>query len=112
MLTAGMFTFAFSTILGWSYYGESAAKYLHPRSVKVYRWFYIGSVMLGSVAQLTVVWDLSDFMNALMAIPNLVALLLLSGVAARETDRYLWHGNLDETMDNGDEEALDGAKTS
>lgn len=109
LLTVGMFTFAFSTILGWCYYGESAAKYLNRRSVKPYRWLYIVTVMLGCVSQLTIVWDLSDFMNALMALPNLVALLLLSGVAAKETNRYLWHGNLDDAMDDAD---LDGSKTS
>ena len=109
LLTVGMFTFAFSTILGWCYYGESAAKYLNRRSVKPYRWLYIVTVMLGCVSQLTIVWDLSDFMNALMALPNLVALLLLSGVAAQETNRYLWHGNLDDAMDDAD---LDGSKTS
>lgn len=86
LLTFGVITFAFSTILGWSYYGERAVEYLGGRRVVFsYRILYIVAIFFGSVFELSLVWNLSDLMNALMAIPNLVSLLLLSGVVAAET---------------------------
>jgi len=97
LLTFGILTFAFSTILGWSYYGESAVNYLEERHAnRFYRILYIVALFFGSVISLDVIWNIADCMNALMAIPNLVSLLLLSGVVARETKRYLWAGRLDE----------------
>ena len=99
LLTVGLITFAFSTILGWCYYGERAVEYLSgARWVKAYRVVYIALVFVGAVAGLAAVWNLADCMNALMAIPNLVSLLLLSGVVARETQKYLWDGRLDQPM--------------
>ncbi len=96
LLSIGLITFAFSTILGWCYYGERAVEYLGgARWMIVYRIIYIGAVMVGSIKSLELVWNISDCMNALMAFPNLVALLLLSGVVARETKKYLWSGRLD-----------------
>ena len=96
LLTFGLITFAFSTILGWCYYGERAVGYLKgKRWVTAYRMVYIVAVWIGSVANLTMVWRLADCMNALMALPNLVSLLLLSGVIARETQHYLWNDHLD-----------------
>jgi AGCS family alanine or glycine:cation symporter len=96
LLTFGLMTFAFSTILGWCYYGERAVGYLKgKRWVTAYRMVYIAAVWIGSVANLTMVWRLADCMNALMALPNLVSLLLLSGVIARETQHYLWNDHLD-----------------
>lgn len=96
LLTFGLITFAFSTILGWCYYGERAVGYLKgKRWVTAYRMVYIAAVWIGSVANLTMVWRLADCMNALMALPNLVSLLLLSGVIARETQHYLWNDHLD-----------------
>lgn len=96
LLTFGLMTFAFSTILGWCYYGERAVGYLKgKRWVMAYRMVYIAAVWIGSVANLTMVWRLADCMNALMALPNLVSLLLLSGVIARETQHYLWNDHLD-----------------
>lgn len=96
LLTFGLMTFAFSTILGWCYYGERAVGYLKgKRWVTAYRMVYIVAVWIGSVANLTMVWRLADCMNALMALPNLVSLLLLSGVIARETQHYLWNDHLD-----------------
>lgn len=100
LLTFGLMTFAFSTILGWCYYGERAVEYLKGNQwVTVYRVFFIIAVFLGSVANLAIVWNLADCMNALMAIPNLISLLFLSNVIVQETRKYLWNGRLDEEME-------------
>lgn len=100
ILTFGIITFAFSTILGWSYYGERAMEYLAgKKSIIFYRLIYILLVFAGSTMSLALVWNLADIMNALMAVPNLISLLLLSGVIAKETQHYLWNKNLDEEMD-------------
>ena len=97
LLTFGILTFAFSTILGWSYYGESAVNYIEGRRInRFYRILYIVALFFGSIINLDIIWNIADCMNALMAIPNLIALLLLSGVAARETKKYLWGNRLDE----------------
>ncbi|WP_321332578.1 alanine/glycine:cation symporter family protein [uncultured Bacteroides sp.] len=97
ILAVGIITFAFSTILGWSYYGEKAVEYLGgKRLIIYYRIFYIAAAFFGSVMNLTLVWNIADSMNALMAIPNLISLLLLSGVVVKETRKYLWSGKLDE----------------
>lgn len=104
LLTFGIITFAFSTILGWSYYGERAVEYLGGRKwIKTYRIVYILCVFAGSVVSLGLVWNLADCMNAFMAIPNLISLLLLSGVIVKETRKYLWHDNLDMDMDEVDQ---------
>lgn len=104
ILTVGIFTFAFSTILGWSYYAEKAVEYLGgKRWIRYYRIIRIIAIYLGSVMNLTLVWNIADSMNALMAIPNLISLLLLSGIAVKETRKYLWDGRLD---DNANEEDL------
>ena len=101
ILTVGIFTFAFSTLLSWSYYGEKAIEYLGGKKcTKYYRIAWVIVVFIGSVMNLSLVWGISDCMNALMAIPNLVALLLLSGIVAKETKKYLWSGKLDEYDDN------------
>ncbi|MBR1415572.1 MAG: sodium:alanine symporter family protein [Prevotella sp.] len=100
LLTFGILTFAFSTILGWSYYGESAVNYIEGRRInRFYRILYIVALFFGSIISLDIIWNIADCMNALMAIPNLVSLLLLSGVAARDTKKYLWAGRLDEEME-------------
>ena len=97
IVSVGILTFAFSTILGWSYYGEKAMEYLGGKKwIIYYRIAYIAAAFVGSVMNLTVVWNIADSMNALMAIPNLIALLLLSGVAVRETRKYLWSGRLND----------------
>jgi AGCS family alanine or glycine:cation symporter len=99
ILTFGLITFAFSTILGWCYYGERAVEYLRGHQwVWPYRIIYIATVFIGSVSQLSVVWNFADCMNALMAIPNLISILALSGVIVHETRKYLWNGNIDEKM--------------
>ncbi len=81
--------FAYSTLIGWNYYGEKAIEYLFgEKSIRIYRVFFIIAVMVGSVASLEFVWNFSDLMNGMMAIPNLIGLLLLSKVIKSETERY------------------------
>jgi len=97
VLIVGLVTFVFSTILGWSYYGERAIEYLlGKRAIFPYRMVWVAAVLVGSWVSLPLVWDFADAMNALMALPNLVALLLLSKVVVGETQKYLWGGKLDE----------------
>ncbi len=91
VLTVGLLTFVFATILGWSYYGEKAVEYLWgEKAVFPYRCLWVGAVMVGAVASLPIVWSFADIANALMAIPNLISLLLLNGVIVRETREFLW----------------------
>lgn len=91
VLSVGLVTFVFSTILGWSYYGEKAAEYLWgTRVIRPYRWAWVGAVMLGSVLSLPVVWAFADIFNGLMAIPNLISLLMLNKVIIDETRTHLW----------------------
>ena len=97
LLSVGLLTFAFSTILGWSYYGERAVEYLKGKKWSyVYRLLYIVAVYVGSVASLNIVWNIADCMNALMAIPNLLSLLFLNGILVHETRKYLWRDRLDK----------------
>lgn len=97
ILTIGLLTFVFSTILGWSYYGEKSIEYLVGRkAVLPYRYIWVVMVFVGSIISLNIVWTFADITNALMALPNLVALLFLNKVIVSETEKYLWKGNLDE----------------
>ena len=99
ILSFGLLTFAFSTILGWGYYGERAMEYIKgKRWTHAYRLLYILAVFAGSVANLTIVWNIADCMNALMAIPNLLSLIFLNGVIVHETRKYLWRNRLDREM--------------
>ena len=89
ILTGGLLTFVFSTILGWSYYGEKSVEYLFGlRGVPVYRWLWVLAVFIGGVVPVGALWDFADIMNGLMAVPNLIALLALSSVIAAETRSY------------------------
>jgi alanine or glycine:cation symporter, AGCS family len=89
VLGIGLLTFVFSTILGWSYYGERAAEYLFgQRAIKPYRVFWVVAVYVGSVLPLSIVWDFSDAANGLMAIPNLIALICLGKVISSETKAH------------------------
>lgn len=97
VLTVGLLTFVFSTILGWSYYGEKAIEYLlGKKAIMPYRILWVIFVFVGSVFSLSLVWDLADLFNGLMAIPNLIALLALSPIIVKETKKYLWDDNLEE----------------
>lgn len=100
ILSIAIFTFAFSTILGWSYYGEKALEYLAGRYGRqaryIYRLMITVGTYFGATHALEVVWNFGDATNALMAIPNLICLLFLSGVLVKETRHYLWEGHLNE----------------
>lgn len=97
LLSIGIATFAFSTLLGWSYLGEKALEFLIGRRARIiYRVLWIAAAFAGSVTAISLVWNLGDFFNALMALPNLVSLVLLSGVVVKETRHYLWENRLDE----------------
>ena len=98
ILVLGIITFAYTTTLGWSYYGERCAEYLFgKKSTIFFKIIFIFVVLLGPVIELDIVWSLSDIFNALMAIPNIIAVVLLSGVIAKETKK--WIKNLDGTDD-------------
>lgn len=91
LLMACLVFFAFTTILGWDYYAERSLEYLSGgkmEPVKVYRWLYIAAVFIGPYMTAKAVWTIADIFNGLMALPNIIALLVLSGVVARETKAY------------------------
>lgn len=95
ILVVGIITFAWSTILGWSYYGERCAQYLWgKKAILPYKILFVAVVVVGPVLALDLMWTIANILNAFMAIPNLIAVLLLSGVIAKETKHYL--SNLDE----------------
>jgi len=96
ILTVALLTFVFSTILGWSYYGEKAAEYLWgEKAIIIYRWLWVIAVMVGAIITLPLVWSLADITNALMAIPNLISLIVLNKVIVDETREYIWkHGKV------------------
>jgi AGCS family alanine or glycine:cation symporter len=90
ILTFGLLTFVFSTIIGWEYYGERAIEYLFGlKAIMPYRTAWVAAVLLGSLVTIPVVWNFADAANALMAIPNLASLLLLSGVIVKDTKTYM-----------------------
>ncbi|QGU96165.1 amino acid carrier protein [Clostridium bovifaecis] len=94
-LTIALTTFVFSTILGWSYYGEKAVEYLMGRKgIIIYRIIWVVMVFFGAIFSLQFVWDISDLANGLMAIPNLISLIALNGVIVEETRKYLWNNKL------------------
>lgn len=97
VLVLGMISFAYSTILGWSYYGNRCAVYLFGKHARIpYQVLYVVVGFLGAIGIGDVVWTVSDIGNALMAIPNIIMVLMLSGMIARETRHYVYEGNLDE----------------
>ena len=97
VLAIALSIFAFTTILGWSYYGERCVTYLFgAKRVMIYRIVFLVVLFYGAIADLGIIWTFSDLMNGLMAFPNLVSILLLSGVIVKETKHYLWDKHLDE----------------
>ncbi len=94
-LMSALAFFAFTTIIGWSYYSEKCLEYLvgprHPRVISFFRFLYVAVVFVGPYLTVSVVWGVADVFNGLMAFPNLVALLLLSPVVCRTTKNYLDH---------------------
>lgn len=98
ILVVGIISFAYSTILGWAYYGERCVEYFAGRKGLIpYRALYVAVSLIAPVLALDLVWKIADILNALMAIPNLIAVLLLSPVIARETKKYI--NNLDVVDD-------------
>ena len=90
ILSVGLALFAFSTVLGWSYYGErNIEKLFGRRAVMPFRVVFSLVVFIGATTELDLVWNFSDVMNGLMALPNLIGLIILSGLVARETKYYL-----------------------
>ena len=89
LVGVGLMFFAYSTMLGWSYYGDRCAEYLFgEKAIPIYRWLFVAAITIGAVGGLKIIWTLADISNALMAIPNLIGLILLSGVVANETKKY------------------------
>ena len=98
ILVVGIITFAYSTILGWAYYGERCVEYFAGKFGLIpYRVLYVAVVLIAPVLALDLVWLVADILNALMAIPNLIAVLLLSPVIVKETKKYV--NNLDAVDD-------------
>lgn len=90
LVAISLIFFAYSTILGWCYYGEKCLEYLMGEgAVMVYRYLFVAAVFVGAVSELDLVWKLADVFNGLMAVPNLIGLLGLSGVVVAETNRFL-----------------------
>ncbi len=89
VVSVGIILFAYSTILGWCYYGEKSFEFLlGAKAIKPYRLLFVVAVFFGAIAKLDLVWSFADIMNGLMALPNLIGLLGLSGIVASETKNY------------------------
>ena len=101
VLGLSLLMFAFTTIIGWSYYAEKSIEYLFGRkSVLPYKIVYLIMVFVGAVFSIDLIWNFADITNGLMAIPNLIALILLSGIVAAETKKYLKNNNIDKCSDD------------
>ncbi|MBZ1079739.1 sodium:alanine symporter family protein [Clostridioides difficile] len=99
LLTVSLTLFAFTTILGWSYYGERCFEFLFGvKGMNGYRTVFVAMVLLGAFLKLEVVWIIADIVNGLMAIPNLIALLALSPIIVSETKKYFEHINSPENQ--------------
>lgn len=93
----GIITFAYSTILGWSYYGVTAVRYLFGhKAIKIYQALWIVVIFLGATAELNTVWSISDILNGVMCIPNIIAVFMLLKPLKEDTQYYLYDDNLDE----------------
>ncbi|MCL2727523.1 MAG: sodium:alanine symporter family protein [Bacteroidales bacterium] len=101
ILTVGIFLFAWTTVLGWCHYAERTMEYMFGKKcILPFRIVFSIVAYVGAVIPLAFVWDVADTFNALMVIPNVIALLFLSGVIARETRKYLWNNNLEAFSDD------------
>ncbi len=90
IVSIGLVLFAYSTMISWSYYGDRCAQFLFgDKSVKIYRGIYVALIVVGAVGGLQIIWNLADVLNALMAIPNLIGLLALSGLVSKYTHDYI-----------------------
>jgi AGCS family alanine or glycine:cation symporter len=90
MVVIGIVLFAFSTVIAWSYYGEKGFEYLFGKKPKIiYKWLFVIFTLLGARLDLQAVWGYADTANGLMAVPNLIALIVLSGVIVRATKKYM-----------------------
>ena len=97
VLVFGVITFAYSTILGWNYYATQCVKYLfNNKACKVYLFIWIIVIFMGTIMDLAAVWNFADVLNALMVIPNVIAILFLIKEIKKDTDYYLYEGHLDE----------------
>ena len=96
ILTVGIFLFAWTTVLGWCHYAERTMEYMFGKKcILPFRIVFSLVAYVGSIIPLAVVWSIADMFNAFMALPNLISLILLSGVLVSETKKYLWDNNLD-----------------
>lgn len=101
ILSISLAIFAFTTILGWAYYGERCADYLFgSKAAKVYRIIFLIMLVIGAILQLTVIWNFADIMNGLMVIPNVISLIALRRVIVDKTKYYIWDDRLDNECDN------------
>ncbi len=99
ILVVGLISFAYSTILGWAYYGERCLEYCFGKNILIpYRILYVLVALIAPMVILDVVWNIADILNALMAVPNLIAVLLLSPVIVKETKKYM--NDLDKKSDD------------
>ena len=97
LLIFGVLTFAYSTILGWCFYATQCVEYLFSKKLtKIYMFIWIIVIVLGSIGKIQIVWDIADVLNALMVIPNIIAVLLLTKEMVRDTDHYLYEDRLEE----------------
>ena len=103
ILTIAMFTFAFSTILGWTYYGERAIEFLighrSRKATHIFRACWVLSTFIGAIMPLELVWNIGSTAAVFMALPNLYSLIKLTPLIKKETRHYLWEDRLDETSD-------------
>ena len=101
LITICIILFAWTTILGWCFYGERTMEYLFGKVALIpYRIAFCIVAFIGATIPLGIVWDIADILNALMAVPNVIALVLLSSVLVKETKKYLWSDNLDLASDD------------
>lgn len=100
LVNIGLLFFAFTTILGWHYYGERCVAYLFgKKAIYIYKLFFIGLIASGAFIQLNTIWILADIVNGLMAVPNLIGLLLLRKVVIEETQAYFSSQDSDQASE-------------